>query len=77
MKYSGIDMYSHCCRSGGIGRQLLVELVQRAQGADIFLTTLGGTTHFYAPQGFRTLERGEIPRCCASPFPFPLQLSFL
>jgi hypothetical protein len=50
-------------RQSGIGRRLLAELVRRADDAEIYLTTLAGTTRFYAAEGFQTLERGDIPRC--------------
>ncbi len=50
-------------RGNGVGRQLLAELVRRANDAEIFLTTLDSTTPFYAPAGFRRLERSEIPGC--------------
>lgn len=50
------------CRSGGIGRRLLSELVRRAEDAEIFLTTLSSTTSFYAAEGFQTLQPRNIPR---------------
>ena len=52
----------HSCRGGGIGQALVAELVQRADDAEIFLTTLGSTERFYTPHGFKKLRLREIPR---------------
>lgn len=50
------------CRGRGIGTRLVRELVQRAAGQPILLTTLKSTIPFYTPHGFRQVPLKSAPR---------------
>lgn len=49
-------------RQQGVGKQLLKELLKRAGGADVVLTTISSRVKFYEDQGFARLSFREVPR---------------